>query len=286
MATFKELYAKFRGLLQQSWLTNDVAAHFGPTATLDSMFKYLWSQQEARQELVPPPGNHRISRKGAPEAEKFRSEGNRLYREKKLEQALLAYNYSILAAPHPGLDGEVLGSEHEGLSLAFANRSAVLYEMSQYKAALADAERALDCGYPPLKRHRLHERRAKCLQAMGRMEESNAVLEETLTALTTMSLDEKEVTAIKNSISKLKFMCDNKEIVTPPSLRYQHVFYMGPKCPPAVSHPSPTLPCLSDGISIQYTPIRGRHLVATRDIQPGNIKVFLHPYFCQLSFAI
>lgn len=273
MASFKELHSKFRGVLRESWLTNDVAAHFGPTATLDSMFKYLWSHPEAQQELVPPTGNQRISRKGASEAEKFRNEGNRLYREKKLEQALLAYNYSILAAPHPGLDGQAQGSQHEGLSLAFANRSAVLYEMSQYKSAMADAERAITFGYPPSKRHRLHERRAKCLQAMGKMEEANAVLEEILSGIATMSLDEKEATALKNNISKLKSKCNNKQSVTPASLRYQHVFYTGPTHPPPVSHPRPDVPCLSDAISIQYTPIRGRHLVAMRDIQPGEVLV-------------
>ncbi|MPC84274.1 SET and MYND domain-containing protein 4 [Portunus trituberculatus] len=270
MTSFKELYSKFRGLLQQSWLTNDVAAHFGPTATLDSMFKYLWSRPEAQQELLPPPGNLCINRKGESEAEKFRNEGNRLYKEKKLEQALLAYNYSILAAPHPGLDGEIVGPQHEGLSLAFANRSAVLYEMAQYKYALADAERALAFGYPSSKRHRLYERRAKCLQAMGKMEEANAVLEETLTALATLALDEKEVTAAKNSISKLKSKCYDKQNKIPATLRYQHVFYTGQAYPPPVSQPRSDLPCLSDAISIQYTPIRGRHLVANRDIRPGK----------------
>ncbi|KAG0719677.1 SET and MYND domain-containing protein 4 [Chionoecetes opilio] len=273
MASFKELYAKFRGLLLESWLTNDVAAHFGPAATLDGMFKYLWSQAEAQQQLEPPPGNHRISRKGASEAEKFRNEGNRFYREKKLEQALLAYNYSILAAPHPGLDRQAHETQHEGLPLALANRSAVLYEMGQYKEALADAERALTLGYPPSKRHRLQERKAKCLQAMGKMEEANAVLDETIDALAAMSLDEKEITAVKNNITKLKSTCDNKQKMTPASPRYQHVFYKGPARPPAVSQPNPDLPCLSDGVSIQYTPIRGRHLVAGRDILPGEVLV-------------
>lgn len=276
MTSFKELYTKFRGLLQESWLTNDVAAHFGPTATLDSMFRYLWSRPEAQQELVPPPGNNRISRKGASEAEKFRNEGNRLYREKKLDQALLAYNYSILAAPHPGLEGEAKEPQHEDLPLAFANRSAVLYEMTRYKEALADAERALSLGYPPSKRHRLHERRAKCLQAMGKMEEAKAVLEDTLNALATMSLDNKEATTVRKNITNLKTKCDSKQSMAPSSsstLRYQYIFYTGPKRPPSVSHPRPDLPCLSDAISIQYTPIRGRHLVAARDIEPGEVLV-------------
>lgn len=265
-------------MLQESWLTNDVAAHFGPTATLDSMFRYLWSQPEAQQQLVPPPGNNRISRKGASEAEKFRYEGNRLYRENKLEQALLAYNYSILAAPHPGLEIGAKEPQQEGLSLAFANRSAVLYEMNQYKDALADVDRALTFGYPTSKRHRLHERKAKCLQAMGKKEEAKAVLEDTLNALSTMSLDDKEAATVRKNITNLKSKCDSKQRVTSTlsSLRYQHVFYTGPGRPPSVTYPRPDLPCLSDAISIQYTPIRGRHMVAARDIKPGKQKFSLY----------
>lgn len=291
MASFNYLYAKFRGLLQESWQTAEVAAHFGPTATLDSMFQYLWSRPETQQVLLPPAGNSRISMKGASEAEKFRNEGNRLYRERKLEQALKAYNYSILAAPHPRLADTLAANpvisgapttttasaaarclqEYEGLALAYANRSAVLYEMSQYEAALADAERALSFGYPPARRHRLQERRTKCLQALGRPQEAKGIIEETLSMLATISLDPKEMTIAQNSLTKLLGKCEGKSAapVQAPFKQYKQLMYSGPLHPPAVSSPRQDLPGVSSALRIHYTPIRGRHLLADRDIQPG-----------------
>lgn len=270
MVSFKELYSKFRSLLQESWQTNEVTAQFGPSATLDSMFRYLWSRQEAQQILVPPSGNPGISRKGAIESEQFRNEGNRLYRERKLEQALLAYNYSVLTAPHPHLDSTAPPAPvHEGLALAMANRSAVLFEMGQFEAALADVERAVNFGYPKTKRHKLHERRAKCLHALGRVQEAKAVIQDTINSLSTLSLDEKEIQIIKTSLTKLQSKCDGVSSAGNTAQLYERIFYRGPPQPPSVSSPSNDLPCMSDAISIQYSPIRGRHLVAQRDIQPG-----------------
>ncbi|KAG7163862.1 SET and MYND domain-containing protein 4-like [Homarus americanus] len=277
MAPFRQLYSKFRGLLQESWQTNEVTAHFGPTATLDNMFQYLWCRSEAQQVLVPSPGNSRISRKGATESEKFRNEGNRLYRERKLEQALLAYNYSILAAPHPPVGESVPeepAPEQESLALAYANRSAVLYEMGQFEAALADAQRAIVFGYPPARRHRLQERRAKCLQMLGRLQEAKAVLDDTINNLSSLSLNEKEAATVKTSLTKLLAKCEGSTAPPPtPQHQYERVFYTGPSSPPPVSCPSSDLPCLSDALRIHYTPILGRHLVAQRDIQPGEVLV-------------
>ncbi|KAK3862317.1 hypothetical protein Pcinc_031813 [Petrolisthes cinctipes] len=274
MVLFKELYSKFRGQLQESWLTNEVTAQFGPDATLDSMFRYLWSRQETQQVLVPPSGNPGISRKGAIESEKFRNEGNRLYRERKLEQSLLAYNYAVLTAPHPELDStEPPAPVHEGLALGMANRSAVLYEMGQFEAALADVERALTFGYPRTKIHKLHERQAKCLHALGRAQEARTVLEDTINSLPTLSLDEKETKVIKTSLTKLQSKCDSASSAGSTAQLYEKIFYRGPPQPPPVSSPGHDLPCMSDAIGIQYSPIRGRHLVAERDIQPGEVLV-------------
>nr|XP_045606325.1 SET and MYND domain-containing protein 4-like [Procambarus clarkii]XP_045606332.1 SET and MYND domain-containing protein 4-like [Procambarus clarkii]XP_045606341.1 SET and MYND domain-containing protein 4-like [Procambarus clarkii] len=276
MAPFTELYAKFRGMLQESWQTSEVMAHFEPTSTLDTMFRYLWLRPEAQQVLVPPPGNSRISRKGAIESEKFRNEGNRLYRERKLEQALLAYNYSILAAPHLATRDSALADstpEQESLALAYANRSAVLYEMGQYESALADIQRSLTCGYPPPRRHRLHERQAKCLHILGRGQEAKTILAETMSMLSSLSLNEKEAATVKSSLTKLQAKCETSSDSTPATHQYEQVFYTGPAQPPPVSSPQPDVPCLSDALRIHYTPIRGRHLVASRDIQPGEVLV-------------
>lgn len=276
MASFRKMYSKFRGALQEGWQTGEVASHFGPTASLESMFQYLTALQEAQQILIPPAGDNRISRKGATEAEKFRNEGNRLYKEKKLEKALLAYNYSILAAPHPPMiDGAfaATGEEYEVLALGYANRSALLYETGQHEAALADIERAITFGYPGNRRHRLHERQAKCLLALGRTQEARKGLEEAINLLTALSLEDKEASTTKNSFMKLLTKCETKEDQEETTGDYQRLFFTGPAAPPSVTSPQVKNACLSDALRIAYTPARGRHLVAEREIQPGEVLI-------------
>ncbi|XP_066976668.1 SET and MYND domain-containing protein 4-like [Macrobrachium rosenbergii] len=275
MTSFHQIYSKFKGALLEGWQTGEVAAHFGPTASLESMFKYLSSLPEAQQILLPPPGDNRISRKGAVEAEKFRNEGNRFYREKKLDKALLAYNYSILAAPHPPVvDGSsnVVGNEYEVLALGYANRSALLYETDQYESALADIERAIAFGYPANRKHRLQERQAKCLLALGRAQEARQTLEEAINLLNALSLEEKEAATTWDSITKLLTKCENKSQETETTTgAYDRLYYTGPISPPDINSPQANTPCMSSALRIAYTPARGRHLVAEREIQPGEI---------------
>lgn len=52
--------------------------------------------------------------------------------------------------------------------MAYANRSACLVHLGDYSLALADIDLALENGYPVDLRYKLLERRAKCLQAIGR----------------------------------------------------------------------------------------------------------------------
>ncbi|XP_068230591.1 SET and MYND domain-containing protein 4-like [Palaemon carinicauda] len=277
MTSFQKIYAKFKGALLEGWQTGEVAAQFGPTASLESMFKYLLTLPEAQQFLQPPPGDSRISRKGAVEAEKFRNEGNRFYREKKLDKALLAYNYSILAAPHPPMVGgsyNVKGDEYEVLALGYANRSALLYETGQYESAMADIEKALVFGYPSNRKHRLYERQAKCLLALGRSQEARKTLEEAINLLNTLSLEEKESATMTDSMNKLLTKCENKSFEIESTMdACSKLYYTGPIAPPTVNSPQESAPCMSSALRIAYTPARGRHLVAEREIQPGEILI-------------
>ncbi|XP_042875594.1 SET and MYND domain-containing protein 4-like [Penaeus japonicus] len=273
MAPFHELYAKFRHELQESWQTAEVTAHFGPTSTLDDMFRYLWCLPETFQLLTPPAGDPRISRKGAAEAERFRAEGNRFYREHKFDKALLAYNYSILAAPHPPVASEAPAAEHECLSLGYANRSALLLESGQFEAALADIERALESGYPASRAYRLLERRAKCLLAMGKAQDARKCIEEAVALLAGLSLSEKEKDSTRGAFAKLRAKCDGKGQTGGAARKNECLFYTGSSSPPAVLSPRPDAACMSAAVRVAYTPVRGRHLVADREILPGEVLI-------------
>lgn len=58
------------------------------------------------------------------------------------------------------------------MALVFANRSACLYHMNYYEAAIADIDNALALDYPKDLQYKVHERKAKCLLAEQRHEEA------------------------------------------------------------------------------------------------------------------
>lgn len=87
-------------------------------------------------------------------AEKTRNDGNRLFVQKSYFDALLHYNESLCYA-EPG---------SEAIGLAFANRSAVYYEMKLFDKSLHNIELARLHGYPQKNIQILDKRAEKCLQ--------------------------------------------------------------------------------------------------------------------------
>lgn len=87
-------------------------------------------------------------------AEKLRQDGNKLYVEKSYFDALLKYNESLCYAQ--------LGSEAVGL--AYANRSAVYFEMKLFENSLHNIRLAQQNGYPENNIQMLEKRTEKCLQ--------------------------------------------------------------------------------------------------------------------------
>lgn len=82
----------------------------------------------------------------------IRAEGNKFYSEKKFFDALLKYNESLCFAR--------LGSEN--LGLAYANRSAVFFEMKLFGNSLKNIALAREFHYPPTKMEILTQREEKC----------------------------------------------------------------------------------------------------------------------------
>jgi hypothetical protein len=83
----------------------------------------------------------------------LREKGNKLYQAKKFPSAVHRYTKSAQFAP--------VGSE--SLALAFANRSAVLFQMKEYAKCIEDIGYSLEAGYPEVSRYKLVERKIKCL---------------------------------------------------------------------------------------------------------------------------
>lgn len=98
-------------------------------------------------------------------ADKLRSEGNACYVERHFFEALVNYNKSLCSAEN--------GSEAMGM--AYANRSAVYFELKLYDKSLANIDRARTSGYPNRKLRTLDARTRKCLEKITTGCEGDAV---------------------------------------------------------------------------------------------------------------
>jgi tetratricopeptide (TPR) repeat protein len=106
----------------------------------------------------------------------LRNSGNKAFQKKDDSTALMLYTQSIATAPFPstskGLQTDVAENENDNtsaaLALALANRSAVLFSMSNYESCLSDIKQAMKYNYPSKLLYKLFERQGKCFQALGR----------------------------------------------------------------------------------------------------------------------
>lgn len=89
-------------------------------------------------------------------SDQLRNEGNKFYGLRKFHSALLRYNESLCYAKP--------GSENAGL--AYANRSAVYFEMTLYERCLSNIELAKQNHYPEKSFEILKKRQEKCDELM------------------------------------------------------------------------------------------------------------------------
>lgn len=82
----------------------------------------------------------------------LKKEGNELYKERKFKEALLKYNASLCYSDN----------DSENLGIAYANRSAVCFEMKKYVECLKNVKLAMSNNYPKENQHVLKSREEKC----------------------------------------------------------------------------------------------------------------------------
>lgn len=92
-------------------------------------------------------------------SESLRQCGNEHYKQKHYFDALLSYNESICFAKNHS-------EKSEHLSIAYANRSAIYYDLELYDICLHNIQLAKDCGYPERLLSKLVKREADCWEFM------------------------------------------------------------------------------------------------------------------------
>lgn len=149
----------------------EVEQHFSGECSEEDMFSYFWGLQEAHECLVLSVPE---TLKSESSAVTYRTRGNTLYRCKNLKEALKSFNFSIMFAPHPPAPSTAASSCEEApadgtpvafetLALAYANRSAVMFELRQYEECMKDVELAILHGYPEASRCKLLARKERCV---------------------------------------------------------------------------------------------------------------------------
>ncbi|KAK7086995.1 hypothetical protein SK128_000849 [Halocaridina rubra] len=211
----------------------------------------MWNLEEAHQAFTAPKV---CPSKSDDTAERFRQEGNCLYKKHMFDFALEHYNLSILCAHHPNIDSSSTepagqncrssGSEadmkmYKTLGYGYANRSAVQLVRKEYERCIADIDLAIKYGYPEELRSKLEERREKCLKAIKKAKRKNAA---------------------------------------------QKIIYLNKKIPPQLPKPNPSVPSFSDSIKVSYSATKGRHVVAARDIRPGDL-IAVEKSYCSHNYS-
>ncbi|KAF7995874.1 hypothetical protein HCN44_006981 [Aphidius gifuensis] len=129
---------------------------FSQKTTFKDQFEVVWKLTAPYIDI----NRDKINNKTVGQSMFWRKIGNKEYtsakNKKYLRKSIEAYTKSIAFAP--------VGSSE--LSLAYANRSAVLFKARLYEDCLLDIERALKAGYPDKLKTKLFLRQSLCFKAL------------------------------------------------------------------------------------------------------------------------
>lgn len=184
----------------------------------------------------------------------LRKEGNEFYKNKCYNEAHTFYTLSIATAPN----------QSNSLGLAFANRSATLRSMGKLEECLADIDRAFNHGYPELLHFKLFIRQAQCHRDLGQSDQAEQSFRRAETNLKSLNLSNAKKKELEKDLEK-EISSKNNEFKEQIHSRSQFIL-------PTLSYGNNNdVPNASNVITVKSNNIHGRYLVASRDIEPGNI---------------
>ncbi|KAF7990973.1 hypothetical protein HCN44_000778 [Aphidius gifuensis] len=223
----------------------------------DDLFKYKLACEELSKFINEVNFESKIAKKSV----ELRENGNDYFKKNELDKAFEMYTMSMAYAPTKSVE----------LSMAYANRSAVLFKANWFADCLVDIEHALELDYPENLKAKLFLRKANCLQAIcpKRRGPINEALDETRQWMKKM--DKKNQLAIEQLLKKQK----TTKTTTEKTVCYK---FDADVVPEKLKSENPALPGLSSAVELQYSKKYGRHLIATRDIKPSEVLAVQEPY--------
>ncbi|XP_067165786.1 SET and MYND domain-containing protein 4 [Apteryx mantelli] len=187
----------------------------------------------------------------------YREEGNRRFGRRQYAAAARLYSQ---AASH-----ERPGSPE--LSVCFANRSAALFHLGHFKVCLEDIARAQGHGYPDRLLPKVLLRKAECLLRLGRLQdaaEALSAVENKITVDQTMTSATHQ--ALLKKISQLRNKVHEKESCPEPAPEAHGAIQRELE----IWEENDSISGASSSLSLNFDLDRGRHLVASQDILPGQ----------------
>ena len=188
-----------------------------------------------------------------------RNAGNSAFQKKKDKEALDLYTEAVFAAD------VVTEAGTKDCALGLANRSAVWLKLKKYEECLDDIETAILMKYPENMLYKLVDRKAKCLAALGDADAAKKCYNRVILLLPQSGLDDtKQATWKKETNAEIVKLNEVKSVSWKPSRKDHDVSKLLPS-------PNKRVPQLSDAVELAYNPLVGRHGVATRDIEAGEV---------------
>ena len=205
--------------------------------------------------------------KDSKQSDSLRSIGNKLYVSSSFDNALKAYTKAISLAEQ----------NSKPLSLAYANRSAVLFEMKNYKLCETDILLAFMNNYPNELQFKLHERLGKCYIAMNRHLEAVKCFEKCLEAVKESKLNQVQIKEKCNVINSLIDGCVGENEPNHLSKLFNSMYISSA---PDLHTRNNVYLSASGSFSMVRDEDHGRYAVAKQDIKAGEIILVEEPFAC------
>lgn len=211
--------------------------------------------------------------KSSEKALRLKDMGNKYFGRGEFQKALEMYSSAVLLAPQ------------QELGVILANRSATLYHLERHDYALADAEEAIRVGYPLELYYKIEERRARCLLGLKRHTEAVGAFKNTLKSLenTKLPLERKQkldtdIRIMLAVLEKADQIAQKAGKVAQKPLKSQKGSETKRRIPKMVNC-NPLYPSCSKAVEIKDDGGDiGRHAVAAKNIEPGEILVIETPH--------
>ena len=204
-----------------------------------------------------------------------RTKGNAFFQKKNYDVALVSYSKSVFLAPM-NLDEDGGAGPSVELALALANRSAVLYHLSDTGHCLQDIQLSLKYGYPEDLRYKLFDRMGKCFSQLREAVQAKESFKRAMELLAKSKLTTEKRNVWARELFKSIKDCTDGNSGTDYSLNTKTVYERCPVIPE--NDKSRTFPCASTMFDIAYDPSVGRYGVANRYIKAGEVILVEQPY--------